>query len=237
MIDCGFDGLMSEKELISLGSQLTRSYSDNHKAPFQAHLLVSSWGGKLKERFDTVLEKHHENWKGVTFMEEDFVVAAEKAKELMRKKGSMAGVFAFRGVAGEASSHVKEHNAGTAEESNEQDEVIYLTSDSPHTLTRLKPYSTYIIGGLVDKNRHKGICYKAACGKGIKTAKLPIGEYMEMQSRFVLPTNHVSEIIVRWLECGDWAEAFMRVMPKRKGGRLKEVEDGTEEQEVEDEPS
>ncbi len=105
----------------------------------------------------------------------------------------------------------------------EEGEVIYLTSDSPYTLDRLKPYSTYIIGGLVDKNRHKGICYKTACDKGIKTAKLPIGEYMEMQSRFILATNHVVEIMVRWLECGNWGDAFMKVMPKRKGGKLREA--------------
>jgi tRNA (guanine9-N1)-methyltransferase len=26
------------------------------------------------------------------------------------------------------------------------------------------------------------------------------------------------------LECGDWGEAFMKVMPKRKGGKLREEE-------------
>jgi tRNA (guanine9-N1)-methyltransferase len=88
----------------------------------------------------------------------------------------------------------------------------------------LSPYSTYIVGGLVDKNRHKGICYKIAKERGIKTAKLPIGEYLEMQSRKVLATNHVVEIMVRWLECGDWGEAFMKVIPKRKGVKLREGE-------------
>lgn len=89
-------------------------------------------------------------------------------------------------------------------------------------MTELKPYSTYIIGGLVDKNRHKGICYKAAMEKGIKTAKLPIGEYIEMTSRSVLATNHVVEIMLRWLEVRDWGEAFMHVLPARKRGKLRE---------------
>ena len=305
---------MTEKERMSLGSQVTRCYSDNHKATFQAHLYISSWGGKLKERFDTVLEKHYYNWKGVKFTEDDFVVAAEWAVEHMGAKngGKFAGAFTSEiskattlqaengiepqedkmkavdvndtmlsveeagavnttasedNVMGHANSddhrnptrrsfaeqkqndNLREH-ARPPEEADairtsqslsflpgpdpsqkhgtfpamkpaEPGEVIYLTSDSPHTLDRLKPYSTYIIGGLVDKNRHKGICYKTACDKGLKTAKLPIGEYMEMQSRFVLATNHVVEIMIRWLECGDWGEAFMQVMPKRKGGRLK----------------
>jgi tRNA (guanine9-N1)-methyltransferase len=301
VIDCGFNNLMMEKEMISLGSQLTRSYSDNHKAPFQAHLFVSSWGGQLKERFDTVLEKHHENWRGVAFLEEDFVEAAKRAKVLMKERtgGKLAGAFApgTNGKMGitNGSEHVvqkaaeereteierdrplenprpavmaseeernikaqkpapaikkdaekpgnglatepelstngnpqnAEDNANAQpveaqeEEAPQEGEVVYLTSDSPHTLDRLRPYSTYIIGGLVDKNRHKGICYKTACARGIKTAKLPIGEFMEMQSRFVLATNHVVEIMVRWLECGDWGESFMKVMPKRKGGVLK----------------
>jgi len=108
-------------------------------------------------------------------------------------------------------------------ELKESGEVIYLTSDSPNTLTELKPYSTYIIGGLVDKNRHKGICYQRAMDREIKTARLPIGDYMDMTSRFVLTTNHVSEIMLKWLELGDWGEAFLKVIPKRKGGSLKET--------------
>ena len=310
---------MTEKEKISLGSQLTRSYSDNHKAPFQAHLFVSSWGGQLKERFDTVLEKHHESWRRVTFIKEDFVNAAERAKEQMKGKGGgkFAGAFAAKernqtriangsdqaaGMAAEEDKATREHDIkaeepppdlntlereerviaetpapaiiGNTEKSDsdvdikpqlstsghqddiaqaaadkplqslqeeawQEGEVVYLTSDSPYTLDRLQPYSTYIVGGLVDKNRHKGICYKTACDRGIKTAKLPIGEFMEMQSRFVLATNHVVEIMVRWLESGDWGESFVKVMPKRKGGVLKAAygikqEVHGDEQEVED---
>jgi tRNA (guanine9-N1)-methyltransferase len=332
LIDCGFDDLMMEKERISLGSQLTRAYSDNNRASFQAHLVVSSWGGQLKERFDTVLAKHHESWRGVVFTHKDFVEAAEMAKEAMKGKhgGQMAGTFSAYSSSdqpeidsakidahpdpsnhgGEGTSEPKDvvskisdslpsdnesasieastseaagaaqvkqvecddkqnstsqtketrltvsletHEAPqpdvnlslTTKESApangqhsildsrhglsqssipnpEEGEIVYLTSDSPYTLEELKPHSTYIIGGLVDKNRHKGICYRMACERGLKTAKLPIGEFMEMQSRFVLATNHVVEIMVRWLECGNWGKAFLDVIPKRKGGKLKD---------------
>jgi tRNA (guanine9-N1)-methyltransferase len=301
---------MTEREMISLGSQLTRSYSDNHKALFQAHLFVSSWGGQLRERFNTVLEKHHENWRRVTFMEEDFVKAATRAKELMNGPmgGKLAGAFAIghndkigapNGAESSAETVVeegavlKEQDTAaeevhrTVQDSRKQEndvaekpptalaedpkeplnditkelvhatngevdisedvdadetaqtpnfqaekegEVVYLTSDSPHTLERLQPYSTYIIGGLVDKNRHKGICYKTACDRGIKTAKLPIGKFMEMQSRFVLATNHVVEIMLRWLECGDWGQSFVKVMPKRKGGVLKAASESKQDE-------
>ena len=49
-----------------------------------------------------------------------------------------------------------------------------------------------------------------------------------MASRKVLATNHVNEIMVHWLECGDWGEAFMKVMPKRKGGTLRKEGDKDE---------
>ena len=201
IVDCAFDDLMHEKERTSLASQITRCYSDNHRAPFKAHLAISSWGGELKARFETILNGNYKNWRGVRMLEEDFVQAAEWSKEWMLnrdKGGKLAGAFA---------TDARLQCEHSPQELENQGEVVYLTSDSENTLDRLKPYSTYIIGGLVDKNRHKGACYKKACDKGVRTAKLPIGEYMEMQSRFVLTTNHVVEIMVRWLDCGDWSEA------------------------------
>lgn len=106
----------------------------------------------------------------------------------------------------------------------EYKDVVYLSSDSPYTLERLEPNTTYIVGGLVDKNREKGLCYRRARERGIRTAKLPIGQFMVMQSRQVLATNHVVEIMLRWLEYEDWGKAFLSVIPKRKGGILREDE-------------
>ncbi|KAI9666194.1 MAG: tRNA (guanine(9)-N(1))-methyltransferase [Bathelium mastoideum] len=212
VIDCGFDELMNDNERISLGSQITRSYSDNKNARLQAHLMICSWGGLLRERFDNLLQKHHESWRGVRWIEGDFVEASEQAKEFMAgERGGKPDGALLKAEDGETSIDALK----------EQGEVVYLSSESENTLHELKPYSTYIIGGLVDKNRHKGICYKRAMDRKIKTARLPIGDYMSMNSRKVLTTNHVSEMIIRWLESGDWGSAFTQVMPKRKGGQLK----------------
>ncbi|KAJ5115911.1 hypothetical protein N7456_000259 [Penicillium angulare] len=221
VIDCGYDELMHYKERISLASQMTRSYSDNSRAAFRTHLMFSSFDKLLKERFDTVLVAH-KNWKGVKIIQEDFVHAAQIAKETMasNRGGKLVGHFAEK------------------EYKPEDGEVIYLSSDSENTLTELKPYDTYIIGGLVDKNRHKAICYKSALEKGVKTAKLPIGDYIQMASRQVLTTNHVVEIMLKWLELRDWGEAFLKVLPQRKGGKLlaqsKEAADGAEVEEEDD---
>lgn len=313
VIDCGFNDLMVEKEHISLGSQITRAYSDNSKAPFQAHLYVSSWteDSELRKRFEGLLKAMYKNWKGMVFTEKDFVAASEMAKQDMTGKygGKMLGAFEkYAAPKEEGKDDTAEHVQGPTSTTDDQSrgktdsaeteceaagvnitagatnqpqangmsgygeppvsdlqeagDVIYLTSDSPYTLTELKPYHTYIIGGLVDKNRHKGICYKTALDQNaalassadssstststgntndsanskikvreIKTAKLPIGEYMTMTARHVLATNHVVEIMLRWLETGDWGQAFLSVMPKRKGGMLRNVKAEDEDDE------
>jgi tRNA (guanine9-N1)-methyltransferase len=216
VFDCDFDDLMFDNELKSLGLQITRSYSDNRKAPYRCHLAVSSFGGKLKERFDGILAKQYTSWKGTHFSEEDFVKVSEMASEWMsgEKGGEVAGAL----KRDEVPDGKKEEDAAEAEE---EGEVVYLSAESDNVLDRLKPNSTYIIGGLVDKNRHKGLCYKRATSRGIKTAKLPIGEFLQMKSRQVLVTNHVLEIMLKWLEFGDWGKAFMEVLPKRKEAALK----------------
>ena len=224
LIDCDFDDLMLDKERKSLASQITRSYSDTRKSQFHPHLAVCSFGGELRERFDTILT-HYKGWRGIRFLDDDFISASEQAKKWMSdpsQNNKLAGSF---------TPHTSE-DANGLNNLRDEGEIVYLTSESPYTLTALKPYSTYIVGGLVDKNREKGICYRRATERGVKTAKLPIGEFMEMSSRKVLATNHVNEIMLKWLECGDWGEAFMQVIPKRKGGKLKG--DGGEEGDGED---
>lgn len=219
VIDCDFDELMHDGERVSLGAQVTRSYSDNRNSRYRSYLTVCSFGGKLKERFETVMEGMYKSWRNVRFLDEDFVETGGKAKQWMieEKRPEFKGAFAkYARMTDEEKASLKE-----------QGEVVYLSSEADETLDELKPYSTYIIGGLVDKNREKGICHKRATQRGVRTAKLPIGQYLDMSSRKVLATNHVNEIIVKWFETGNWGKAFMEVIPKRKGGKLKD-DDGKE---------
>jgi tRNA (guanine9-N1)-methyltransferase len=232
IIDCDFEQYMRDPEIVSLSSQIVRSYAMNRKSKYQASLYISSWKGKLKSRFETVLKNTHQNWKNVGIYECDFVEAAKRAHEQMtgRHGGEIIDLIKPRESGQDSSSDAGDETTNPTAVAEPEDEdidrsIVYLTSESPYTLDRLEANTSYIIGGIVDKNREKGLCYGRAKEHKVRTAKLPIGEFMAMQSRFVLTTNQVVEIMAKWLECGDWGQAFMEVIPKRKGGTLK-GEDG-----------
>ncbi|MBA0864818.1 hypothetical protein Goshw_006450 [Gossypium schwendimanii] len=100
--------------------------------------------------------------------------------------------------------------------SDRKDDLVYLTADSETVLHELDPTKVYIVGGLVDRNRWKGITMKKAEEQGIHTAKLPIGAYMKMSSSQVLTVNQVIEILLKFLETKDWKGSFFQVIPQRK---------------------
>lgn len=232
VLDCSFDKYMTDKEIKSLSMQVQRCYSENRGAQYRTHIVVGSWGGRLRERFEGGMNSTHQYWKGVQFVEGDLGDAAVKAREVMAgpRRGKEIDVLEPRDEP--AIRHEDPNHPPTETEGIKHPDVVYLSAESPYTLDRLEPGTSYVIGGLVDKNREKGLCYGLAREMGVRTAKLPIGQYMVMNSRQVLATNHVVEIMLRWLECGDWGEAFMKVMPKRKGGTLKDRE-GTDSVEPE----
>uniref|UniRef100_A0A7N0UAZ4 tRNA (guanine(9)-N(1))-methyltransferase n=1 Tax=Kalanchoe fedtschenkoi TaxID=63787 RepID=A0A7N0UAZ4_KALFE len=97
-----------------------------------------------------------------------------------------------------------------------KDDLVYLTADSEVTLDTLDSKKSYIVGGLVDRNRWKGITIKKATEQGIQTAKLPIGAYLKMSSSQVLTVNQVIEILLKFIETGDWKTSFFHVIPQRK---------------------
>ncbi|KAI5187893.1 tRNA (guanine9-N1)-methyltransferase [Nematocida homosporus] len=92
-------------------------------------------------------------------------------------------------------------------------QVIVLSADATETLTDLDPNTLYIIGGLVDRNRHKGYAEKVL-GANFPTRKLPIS--LSLNSSTVLTTLHVFQILLSHHEGLTWPEAINRHIPERK---------------------
>lgn len=102
-----------------------------------------------------------------------------------------------------------------------KDELVYLTAESNEVLDELNEKDVYIIGGLVDHNRLKGISNDIATKQGLRTARLPVSEYVDMKTRKVLTVNQVFEILLYKTMMKEWDKVFERVLPKRKGGKIK----------------
>lgn len=179
VIDCGFDELMTEREIISLSGQLTRSHSANKRAQLYVDVKVANFGGRLETRFKSQMsDSHFENWEHFEF---------SKGEE-----GILSG------------------------ETVDKEKIVYLSADTDEVLETLEPGMTYVIGGIVDKNRHKNLCLNKAKKLGIPTRKLPLDEYIKVSGRRVLTTEHVVELMLKYLETHDWKLAFQSVLPARK---------------------
>jgi len=113
---------------------------------------------------------------------------------------------------------------------------VYLTGDSANVLTTLDDNATYIIGGIVDRNRLKFAAVEraesinaAAPSLDVTTARLPLEEHVDLKgSTRILTCNHVFEILQRYRENGydDWKKAIMAVLPCRKDVEEKKTDDG-----------
>ncbi|PKA59813.1 tRNA (guanine9-N1)-methyltransferase [Apostasia shenzhenica] len=99
---------------------------------------------------------------------------------------------------------------------NQKENLVYLTADAEVVLEELDPVKIYIIGGLVDRNRWKGVTMKKANEQGIQSARLPIANYFKLASSQILTVNQVVEILLKFLETKDWKTAFFKVIPRRK---------------------
>lgn len=109
---------------------------------------------------------------------------------------------------------------------NDLERVVYLTSDSENTVTTLEQGKIYVIGGIVDRNRLKGIAISRAEKLGAATAKLPLDDHLEkMSTTRVLTCNHVFDILLKYNVEQDWIKALQQVLPSRKEAEFKKDEE------------
>ena len=94
--------------------------------------------------------------------------------------------------------------------------MIYLSADAEETLETIDPNCTYIIGGLIDRNRFKNAATDRAKALNVRTARLPLSEHVRLNSSAVLTIVHVYDLLCRQRELGNWADAIHAVIPERK---------------------
>ncbi|XP_017093110.2 tRNA methyltransferase 10 homolog A [Drosophila bipectinata] len=133
--------------------------------------------------------------------------------------------------------NVKYHFDKTHKDLFDREHMVYLTCESEQVLDKLQPGCTYIIGGLVDHNHFKGLCHQRATEAGLKTARLPLSEHVDMKTRSVLSTYHVFELLTKVAAGQDWTTAILDTIPVRKGAKAKDrTEDSEPKQPDEAEP-
>lgn len=186
ILDCSFDDLMNPKEIISLSNQITRSYGCNNRAEKYAELEITGFNKRLKERFETKLVNTRFNEWPHVKFIEDETLPGTDEDTTVKENPTEGG------------------------------EVIYLSADTDDELDEIKAGNTYIIGGIVDKNRYKELCLNKAKKLNITVKRLPIGKFIKLDGRHVMTTAHVVHILLEYLTHKDWKTAFNNAIPERR---------------------
>jgi len=97
----------------------------------------------------------------------------------------------------------------------DKEKLVYLSPESPHVLNQIDTEKIYIIGGIVDHNRLKGLSYETAKSLGIQSARLPITEILKSKLPNSLNPNHVLEILMDVSSDGNWEQALKKHIPTR----------------------
>ncbi|KAM9836369.1 tRNA methyltransferase 10 homolog B isoform 2-T2 [Aulostomus maculatus] len=101
--------------------------------------------------------------------------------------------------------------------------IVYLTPDAEQVLETLDPDKVYVLGGLVDESVQKKLSLSRAAELSVRTARLPIDEYMRKRDNAknfhskILAINQVFDILLTFCETGSWTDALRTWFPPGKG--------------------
>ncbi|XP_010896719.1 tRNA methyltransferase 10 homolog B isoform X2 [Esox lucius] len=103
------------------------------------------------------------------------------------------------------------------------DDIVYLTPDAEEALESMDADHVYVLGGLVDESIKKKMSYQRAQELRVRTARLPIDEYMVKRTNDknfhskVLAINQVFDILLGFFDTGSWTNALDLWFPPGKG--------------------
>lgn len=97
-----------------------------------------------------------------------------------------------------------------------QEELVYLTADSPNVLRTFDHSKVYIIGAMVDRSIQSGVSLATAKRLKLSTARLPLDEYLHWEiGAKNLTLDQMIRILMTVKETGSWEKA-LEFVPKRK---------------------
>lgn len=187
IIDCDWEDKHSESTLKSLTQQIMFCYGINRRHECPVPLYMTGVGPKVTANLN---KSNFHNWNGVTIESCDYLTLPQFS--------------------------VSASDASITDTANRPKQLVYLTSDAEETLETLEPDCAYIIGGIVDRNRHKFATFNKAKAQNVRVAKLPIKENFALAATHILTVNHVFHILLNYAKYKDWVRAIKEVMPNRK---------------------
>lgn len=97
-----------------------------------------------------------------------------------------------------------------------QQQLVYLTADSPNVLRTFDHSKVYIIGALVDRSVRSGLSLANAKRLKLATARLPLDEFLDWEMGGKnLTLDQMIRIMLAIKDTGKWEEA-LKFVPKRK---------------------
>ncbi|KAH8919597.1 hypothetical protein BT69DRAFT_1246252 [Atractiella rhizophila] len=231
VLDLGFDDKMLDKEVSSLTGQLSYCYNHSRTTEKPFRIICTGLDGRTLDRLNGTLGGQHQSWHGFQWTSESL--------DWLWKKDPAPSTSEPKPPDDVAKAVPRESVKFDTIPTFSQQDVVYLTADSPNILTTLDPGKAYVIGALVDHNRYKALCLNKANDLKIEHAQLPIGEYLpQLTTRKVLTVNQVLAIMLKWWETKDWKHALEAVIPSRKFEKHEasgqELEEDVDEEEAEE---
>ena len=109
-----------------------------------------------------------------------------------------------------------------------KERVVYLSPEAPDELDGVDDDAVYVVGGFVDRNRHKGASLQRASELGVRSARLPLDGLASLSKAGfskVLTTKHVVDLMLEVKAGASWDAGLARCLPKRKMAAAAEAGD------------